>query len=183
MAETLPGRVALPSLLSRSWTMWLSLGVAVVGGLAVVGWIALTDPANRPYAVVVAALVVVAVLLVTLRRRWLDVDAGAVVLQVAGVWRRSWRWAEASEVAIVTTQAGQVLLRLRDPQRRTAFQHTLVADDLGGERAQPPEVLRTLADQIEQWSPRHTGVARRLRSQADHLTGGGAARGSPLMPR
>ena len=42
----------------------------------------------------------------------------------------------------------------------------LAADDLGGKRAQPPELVELLADQVEQWAPQKVSVVRELRQLA-----------------
>ena len=181
--DRIPERIPLPRLLSRSWTTWASLGVAFVGALAVLGFYAATDATNRPFAVGLAAVLVVVAVLVLARRRWLEAGSGEVVVQVAGVWRRRWRLAEASAVKLVPNHAGQVLLRIEDPDRRAPFHHALVANDLGGERAQPPQHLRALAEVIERWAPRQRAVVDALRAQADHLEAGGTTSESPLARR
>jgi hypothetical protein len=76
--------------------------------------------------------------------------------------------------------AGQLMLEVRGAGRRASLHLPLVAVDLGGDRSQPPEVLRALAGQIEAWAPERGSVARQLRAQADHLAGGGGVRESPL---
>ena len=176
-------RTTLPRLLSRSWQAWALLVGAFLGGLGVAGWYAATDEGNRPYAVGLAAVMLLTVLVVTARRQWIDDETGEVVVVVVGVWRRRWRLVDPSVVRIVPNHAGQVLLRVEDAGRRTPFHHPLVADDLGGVRAQPPQHLRALAEVIDRWEPHQRAVVDALRAQADHLLAGGAVHDSPLAQR
>jgi hypothetical protein len=162
--------------------MWASVVVAFVGALAVCGWIAATDESNRPIAVAVGVLVVVVTVLVVSRRRWVEPASGEIVVSTFGL-RRRWRLAEATAVRLVPNHAGQVLLQVRDPARRTVFSYALVARDVGGERALPPAVLRALADQVDRWAPAARGAVEALRAQAEHLEVGGPVADSPLTRR
>ena len=119
------------------------------------------------------------VVFVVTRRIWLDPEHGRLVWEAAGVWRRSVALADASELQI-RRSAGQALLQVRGKGRRTSSHLALVAVDMGGDRSQPPEVLRALADQIERWAPERGAVVRMLRAQADHVAAGGAVRESPV---
>jgi hypothetical protein len=56
----------------------------------------------------------------------------------------------------------------------------LVAVDHGGDRCQPPELLRALADQIERWAPHRGAVVKLLRARADHVAAGGPVWQSPV---
>ena len=69
---------------------------------------------------------------------------------------------------------------MRGEGRRTSTYLPLVAVDLGGDRSQPPEFLRVLADQIERWAPERGAVVKLLRAQADHVAAGGDVRESPV---
>ncbi len=176
-------RVALPRLLSRSWSAWAAVAAGFVGGLAVMGWYAATDPTNRPLALALMAVGLLCAVLVLARRRWLEPDTGDIVVQVLWLWRRRWRLAEASAVKVIANQAGQVLLRVEDGARRTPFQHALLARDLGGERTRSADHLSALAEQVERWAPRQQATAGALRAQADHLARGGTVADSPLARR
>lgn len=160
--------------------MWLSVAAAAVAVPAVVGWAMLTQPAGNQ---VVAGLIAVAflgfVVFVVTRRTWLEPDRGLLVRESAGVWRRSAALADAPELRI-RTSGGQALLQVRGQGRRTSSYAALVAVDMGGDRSQPPEVLRTLADQIERWAPHRGTVVTLLRAQADHVAAGGSVRESPI---
>jgi hypothetical protein len=160
--------------------MWLAVAVAAVGVPAIVIWAFLTQPiGDRAAAVAVGVLLVGFVVFLATRRTWLDPDHGLLVREVAGVWRRSIAWADASEVR-VRSNGGQALLQVRSKGWRTSAYLALVAVDVGGDRSLPPEFLRTLADQIERWAPERGAVAKLLRAQADHMAAGGAVRESPV---
>lgn len=170
-------RIRVPRLLSRSRTAWLSVAVAVVVVVAGFVWALVTHP--------VAALVLVVVLVLVFgfligRRTFLDIDDGAVVRDVWGLLPRSTHWAGADAVTVRSNNGGQDLLEVRGPGRGASIYLPLVAVDLGGDRSQSPEFLRTLADQIERWAPERAAVVSDLRAQADHLDSGGAVRESPL---
>jgi hypothetical protein len=174
-------RIAVPRLLSRSGTMWLSMVAAAVGVPAVLDWALLTQPVgNQVAAAVVAVLFVGFVVFLMTRRTWLDPDRGVLVREVAGVWRRSVAWADAAQIRIRSNNAGQALLEVRGADRRTSAYLPLVAVDIGGDRSQAPEFLSALADEIERWAPQKEAVVKQLRAQADHVASGGAVRESPV---
>lgn len=178
MAEP-AARLTVPRLLSGSTTTWLALAAAVVAVPAVVGWAFATQPAgNRVAALVLAVAFAGFVAWVGLRRTWLDTRRGLVVHENLLVLRRSTAWADAETVRFTPNRAGQVLLEVRGSGRPTYL--PLVAVDVGGDRCQPPGVLRLLADQVETWAPSRTAVVRGLRAQAAHVEGGGDVRESPL---
>ena len=160
--------------------MWLSVAAAAVGVPGVVAWALVAQPiVNQIAAVVGGLLFVCSVVFVVARRTWLDPDRGLLVREVAGVWRRSVAWDDASELR-VRSSAGQASLEVRGSGRRTSAYVSLVAVDLGGDRSLPPAVLDTLADQIERWAPQRRAVVKLLRAQADHIAAGGSVRGSPV---
>lgn len=160
--------------------MWLAVAAAAVGVPAIVAWAFLTQPVgNQVAAVAVGVLFVGFVVFLVTRRTWLDPDQGLLVREVAGVWRRSVAWADASEVRF-RSNGGQALLEVRNKGARTSAYLPLVAVDVGGDRSLPPEFLRTLADEIERWAPDRSAVIKQLRAQADHMTAGGAVRESPV---
>jgi hypothetical protein len=168
-------------MLSSSRSMWVSASVAALSIPAVVVWGLITQPVTNQVAgtVGIAVLIVFFVLLV-FRSTSLDTERGLVVRTICGVWDRPVAWAGASRVRIRNNNAGQALLELRGEGRRTSTYLPLVAVDLGGDRSQSPEFLRTLAAQIELWAPERGAVVRQLRAQADHVAAGGAVRESPV---
>lgn len=176
-------RVRVPAILSRERSMWLSVAAAVVGVVVVLGWVGATQPANRPFVAVAAVLLVVAAVGLLGRRTWLDPARGTVVRQVFFVFRAPVAWSEATRVAFTDNRAGQLLLEVRGPSRRSPIHLPLLAIDLGGDRGQAPAFLRLLAGQLETWAPERAEVARSLRAQADHVEGGGDLRSSPLARR
>ncbi len=178
----MPGtdRVAVPRLLSRSVTLWLSVAAAVIAVPAVVAWAWVTQPENRIPAVVVGVLLLGGLGFLVLRRTWLDTREGLLVHEVLYLLRRRAAWADAEVVKFTPNRAGQVMLEVRGAGRRTSTYVPLAAVDLGGERSQSPEFLSTLADQIEAWAPQRGAVVKGLRAQADHLGSGGPLRESPL---
>jgi hypothetical protein len=178
----LPGtdRVAVPRLLSRSVTTWLSLAAAVVAVPAVVAWAWVTQPDSRIPSVVVGVLLLGGLGILVSRRTWLDTRQGLVVHEVVFVFRRPTPWADAKVVKFTDNRVGQLMLEVRGAERRTSTYVPLVAVDMGGDRSQSPEFLGVLADQIESWSPQRAAVVTKLRAQAEHLRSGGPVRESPL---
>lgn len=170
-------QVPVPRLLSRSPSMWVSMGVAVVGLLAVVGYYSLDD-ATRVPAIVVGVLLLGFLGVLLSRRTWVDTDNGGVVRETARVYRREVPWAEARTVQVRSNNGGQALLQVQG--RGGSAYIPLVAVDLGGDRTQQPQFLETLADEIERWAPERAAVVKQLRAQAAHVAAGGAVRESPI---
>jgi hypothetical protein len=174
-------RIPVPRMLSSSRSMWVSAIAAAVSIPAVVVWGLLTQPMTNQIAGVVGSTVIVVFLaLLIFRNTSLDTERGLVVRTICGVWDRPVAWAGASRVRIRNNNAGQALLEVRGEGRRSSTYLPLVAVDLGGDRSQPPEVLRMLADQIERWAPERGAVVKQLRAQADHVAAGGTVRESPV---
>jgi len=161
--------------------MWVS---AIVGALsipAVVVWALITQPVTNQVAAVVFGAVMIGFFVPLIYRSTsLDTERGLVVRTICGVWDRPVAWAGASTVRIRNNNAGQALLEVRRQGRRTSTYLPLVAVDLGGDRSQSPEFLRTLADQIELWAPERGAVVKQLRAQAEHVAAGGTVRESPV---
>ena len=179
MVDRVAEQVPIPGLRSRSAS--LSLLVAVVAVLAVMGWALVTQPLVNQVAVVVVAVVLVGGMgALAGRRTWLDTRRGALVRRTWAGRAQETSWAEATTIRLQPNHAGQLMLQVRGAGRRGSVYLPLVAVDLGGDRSQPPEVLLVLADQVEAWAPQRASVVRQLRAHADHLAGGGAVRESPL---
>lgn len=175
-------RVPVPRMLSTSASMWVSCVATALAVPAVMVWGFLTQPVENQVAGTVLLVIAVGVIggLIA-RRTWLDPVRGELVREVWGVWKRPVAWADAQIVRVRNNHGGQALLEVRGAGRRTSTYLPLVAVDLGGDRSQPPDFLRTLADQIEAWAPQFGAVVRVLRAQADHLETGGGVRDSPLV--
>lgn len=170
-------RVPVPRLLSRSPSTWVSLAVAVLGVLAVVGYYSL-DSATRVPAIVVGVLLLGFFAVLLSRRTWIDTVQGRVVRETARVHRREVPWADARAVKVRSNNGGQALLQVQG-SRGSAW-IPLVAVDLGGDRTQQPHFLELLADEVERWAPERGAVVKQLRAQARHVAAGGSVRESPI---
>lgn len=177
-------RVRVPRLLSRSASMWLSVGAAVVAAVGVVVWALLTQPlVNQVSGVLVFGFLASVLGFLIGRRTWLDPASGVVGRDVCGLFPRTTSWAGAQRVQVGSNRGGQALLEVRGVGRRTSVYLPLVAVDPGGDRSQQPDFLRLLADQVETWAPQRRAVVAALRAQADHLASGGSVRESPVARR
>lgn len=149
-------RVVVPRMLSRAPTMWLSVGLTVVGLVGLSIWYG--RQADTRVAVIVFDVGLVLFLAVLLSRRVvIDTGAGTVTREMVGFLRRTATWDQAR---LQTTATGQRMLSVGPAHIPVA------ADDMGGARSQAPEFLELLAGQVEQWAPEKVGVARELRRLA-----------------
>lgn len=172
------GLVRIPGFSSRSGRRWMT--ATVVAGLAVVGYLGITQPENRVFAV--TALPVLAVFFAALgwQSTWLDPSAGTLLRVRCRVWRRVVLLEPGTAVSLVSNGGGSLLLELK-PQRGRALYAPVVARTDYLDRSQPPSLLRQMAEAVEQH--RASGarsVAAALRKQADHLEAGGTVASSPL---
>jgi hypothetical protein len=166
MADRAPDRIMVPRLLSRSVTMWLSVGAAVVAMIAILVWAVLTQPLVNMVSGIVAVLIISGLLGFLIgRRTWVDTANGAVGRDVWGLLPRATRWADADQVRVRSNRGGQALLEVRGGGHRTSIYLPLVAVDLGGDRTQAPGFLRMLAEQIQTWAPQRTAVVDGLGAQ------------------
>jgi hypothetical protein len=143
-------------MLSRSPTMWASIAATVLGLVGVSIYYA-TDPSTRVAVLVVDAVLVAFFAVLLSRRVVIDTSAGTVTSETARVWRRTASWREAT---LQTTAVGVRMLSVGPAHI------PLAADDMGGKRSQPPELLTLLADQVERWAPEKVSVAQQLRALA-----------------
>ena len=154
-------RVVVPRMLSRQPSMWISIAVAAAGAVAVIAWFA-SKPETRLSALVLGVLYVGFVVVLLSRRVVIDTKRGTVTREMLWVLRRSAPWDEAK---LQTTPAKVRLLSVGPSHIPIA------ADDLGGTRAQSPEFVTFLADQVERWAPGKRSVVRELRKLAELQSG------------
>ncbi len=174
--------VRIPVLTSRSWIGWVvATGAALV---LAIGWIAVTQPQHRLAVAVLTPAVVAACVLAFWSSTWVDPAAGAFVRVRLGRFRRRVPLGPSTSVSLVSSGAGTLLLSVRAPSSRGRFFVTVLALTDYIERSLPPDLLRLLADTLEQHragGSRDAVIA--LRAQAGHLDAGGDARTSPLAGR
>jgi hypothetical protein len=170
--------LVVPRLLTRDRTMWWSVAGGVLAVPAVGAWAWATRPELRPAVALGVPILLLVWAAVFWRRTWLDRARGDVVREVLGVWRRRTSLASATVVRVRDNGARQVVLEVRGAGSRAFL--PLLADDLGGLRAQPAEVLAALATEVERWAPEHPRAAAQLRAQSEHLRAGGGPADSPF---
>ena len=169
-------RVPLPRLTSRSAVGWaVGTLVVLVVSLAV---LAAVQPSYGVPAAVVAVLAVLAAVVVSTRRLWLEPAEGRLVVQRLGVLRRSAGLGDARSVALVDNRGGGLNLTVVPASGRAVVVPVLLLSDYV-QASQPPGLLRLLADQVETHADR-SAVPAVLRAQADHLGAGGTAADSPF---
>lgn len=162
--------------------MWFSVVATGVGLVAVAVWGLLTQPpAGQVAGTIAIALLILVLGTLVGRRTFLDTAGGAVVRDIWGVRRRTVPWADVDVLRIRANNAGLALLEVRRRGERTSIYLPLVAADAGGDRSQPPDLLRVLADEIERWAPSREAVVRALRGQAEHVEAGRPVRESPIV--
>jgi len=170
--------VRIPGLSTRSSRLW-AVGTAVVA-VAVVGYLAVTQPENRGYAVAAVASLALFFVVLLWQSTWLDPVAGTVTRVRCRVWRREVRLAPGTTVVLVPNGGGALLLTVA-PARGRGLHLPVVARTDYVEKTQPPALLRLLADTVEQHRAGGARpVAEALRRQADHVAGGGPVATSPL---
>lgn len=175
------GTVRIPRLTSRSALVWL--GSTVVVTLAVVAYLAVTQPQNRWAAAVVLVLLALGVAFAVSDTRSLDVTEGAVESSRLWLLRRRVALGPTTNVRLVTNRAGGLLLAVQPRGGRATFVQVLLLSDYV-ERSLPADLLRLLADAVvSHEAAGGTRVAADLRAQADHVAAGGSARTSPLAAR
>jgi hypothetical protein len=180
--ELVPGGAArIPTLSTRSSRLWV--GTTVVGSVAVVAYLFVTQPENRIFVVTLIPVLAVFFVVLLWQSTWFDPVAGTVTKVRCRLWRRTVQLEPATSVALVPTAGGTLLLALRPRgARRRVFILVLALTDYV-EKSQSPALLRLLADSLEQHRAGGAAdVVVALRAQAEHLEAGGKARTSPLAP-
>lgn len=167
--------VAVPRLTSRSSRRWvLGTAVLVVGLL---GYLWVTEPANRWTAAVVLPLVALVALGALGSRRWVDPDAGTATWQGFFVLRTTVSVQQVSAVELVSNRGGGVLLALRTGRRRRFLPVLALTPYI--QAAQPAEVCRALAA-LTAACARPGDVPARLREQAEAVAKGVPPERTPL---
>lgn len=174
------GMVRIPALTTRSAMRWLcGTGVLVV---ATIVWGFVTDPQNRPYTLISAAVIVLLACWMPFSL-WLDTETGAV-LAIRGRGRIVYRipLRDGTTVTAVPDHlGGRVLLGLRPHGSRFRDFIQVLAMTIYVENSMSPDLLRLLADTLDR---HHTHgadeVGPLLRAQAAHLDAGGGPGDSPL---
>lgn len=171
-------QITVPRLLTSSISMWVAVGVSALAAIGIAAWgLATQQGTNRVLAALIAVLVLSFMAATAWRRTWIDRTKGTISQSVMGIRIRSVAWADATTIALEPNRAGQLALRISGD---STVRVTLLAVDLGGPRAMPPNTLRLLADEIATWTASRERVVAALQSQADFLADGGAVTGSPL---
>src|SRR4051794_22198138 len=170
-------RVPVPRLTSRSALVWV-VGTLVVL-LAVMGFLAVSQPQYAVPAVVVALLALVAGVGIASRRQWLEPGTGRFTVEWLWSMRRSVNLADASTVRLVDNRGGGLMLAVGPRSGRPMMVPVLLLSDYVQE-SQPADLLRLLADQVDAFAPQPGKVPGRLRRQAEHVAAGGPAAESPL---
>ena len=98
--------------------MWLSLAAGFIAIPAAAAWAWVTQPESRVVTAVLAVLMIGALVLLVLRRTWLDTQHGLLVREVLFVLRRPAAWADAEVVRFTDNRVGQLMLEVRGPGRR-----------------------------------------------------------------
>jgi len=173
--------VRIPRLTTRSALVWL--GTTVLVTLAVVGYLAVTQPQNRWAAAVVLVLLALGVAFGLSDTRTVDVEGGAIESSRLWFLRRRVALGPTTNVRLVTNRAGGLLLAAQPQGGRAVLVPVLLLSDYV-ERSLPADLLRTLADVVvAHEAAGGARVAADLRAQADHVAAGGSARTSPLAAR
>lgn len=168
----------VPRLTSRSAVAWLVGTVLVL--LAVLGYLWVTQPANRWAAAVVLPVVLVAVLAVTGSRQWLDPGARTIAWQRFWVLRATVATSEVTGVGLVSNHAGGVLLSLRAGHRRRHLPVLLLSQYVRA--SQSPEICLAMAELVES-TPDPGTVPDQLRAQARSIEAGAPPERSFLANR
>jgi hypothetical protein len=172
--------VRIPALTTRSAMRWLyGTGVMLVAAHI---WGFVTDPQNRPYMLISAAVTVLLACWMPFSL-WLDTETGAVLAD-RGRGRIVYRMPLGNEATVTTVpdhMSGRVLLGLRPHGSRFRDFIPVLAMTIYVENSMSPDLLRLLADTLDRHGTHGADeVGPLLRAQADHLDAGGGPADSPL---
>lgn len=168
-------RVSIPRLKNPKAVRWYA--GTCVAGVAVLGYLELTQPRNLLWTGFSLAVLFLPLLLLT-RTLWLDPESGTVGQSF--VWFRRSSVALSPELPVSLVDAGTGCLSLslgRFPRRIFV---PLLRLDVYDHASQEPAVLRLLAEQVGRRVPAKREVADRLNRQAEHVAAGGRPDSSPL---
>ncbi|WP_040164380.1 hypothetical protein [Microbacterium gorillae] len=173
-------RLRLPQ--TRTSTL---IGAAIFGVVIVVGVIiAVTQPANRAWALIGTPVLCLIFAGMLATRTVLDADHGSITTTRVWVFRRRVDLASATRIAIGPNNNNRAVFGVRG-SGGTVFVD-LVHCSTGVNVALEPPALTALADAVERFVPpavpRRTEVVAQLRAQAAFLAGGGRPQDSPLAP-
>lgn len=175
-------QVRVRRLTSRSAVGWMVATLLV--SMAVIGYLAVTQPENRWACVVIAALILLAAVAVLGSRQWVDPEQRTLTWQRAWVVRSTVPAGDVDDVRLEANRAGGVVLRVRAGRRR---RYLLVLQLSQYVRAsQPPDVCLALAEVVAAMTRaggEAASVADQLRAQARSLEGGEAPERSALAGR
>lgn len=158
---------------------WLAVTLLGLLGVLTYAWVA--QPGARWVVLVVAAVLLVGTLSLLIGRdESIDPAAGTVIWRRLVVRRVTWALSDV-EVVVLVAAGPAVHLGLRTSGRHRRFLPVLLMSDYV-RACQPPEVLRAVADAIEEHvsAPGSAAVVADLRAQAKHLRTGGSVADSPL---
>jgi hypothetical protein len=142
--------------------LWgLATVVAVVVAMA---FLAVTQPQYAAAGGGVVVVVLLAVVALVSGGQWIDTGSGRITSTRLRVLRRSVDLADARTVALVENRGGGLNLTVKPRSGRAMLVPVLLLSDYV-KRSQSPEVLRLLADQVEQRCSGAGKVPDQLRRQ------------------
>jgi hypothetical protein len=168
-------RIPIPRVKNPNAVKWYA--GTCVACLAMIGYLALIQPQNLPWAALALAPLLLPLLLFT-RTQWLDPESGTVGQTLLGF--RQWSATLSPELPVALVDSGNGCLQLslgRFPRRIFI---PLLRLDVYDHASQEPSILRLLAEQIGRGVPAKQELANRLNRQADHVATGGRPDSSPL---
>jgi hypothetical protein len=169
--------VRIPRLTSRSGKLW---GVAtVVAVILAMGYVAVAQPEYAAAAAVMAVLAPLVAAALVSGGQWIEPATGRITTTRIRVLKRSVDLAEARTVTLVNNRGGGLHLTVKPRSGRAMLVPVLLLSDYV-KRSQSPDLLRLLADQVEQRCLGAGKVPDQLRRQAEHLAKGGSAEDSPF---
>jgi hypothetical protein len=169
-------RIPIPRLANRGATRWYVGGCVV--GLTVVGYLAITQPENRPWIVLPILAIAGPVAMGLSQKHWLEPRSGTFGYEHLWLWRRTATLSPELPVSLVDGGNGVLQLCLGSPPGRVFV--PLLRLSQYDHSSQPPEVLRLVAEQLARHTAGRKDVADRLTRQADHVAADRPLEESPL---